>query len=270
MLNKKIAIIGAGKMGKALIRGLVCPKNIMVSDKDKSKLKSFAGKKIKTTTCNIKAVEWGEVIILSVKPKDMDDVLKGIVSARFAGPASALKRKLFISIAAGIKTSFIEKRLGHVPVIRVMPNTPALICEGMSAISPGRFAKSRDEHIAGAIFGSVGSVMKFPERDMDAVTALSGSGPAYFFFLMEALTLAGKRMGISNKDSLALTLQTALGAALLAKKSGIPPLKLREMVTSKGGTTEAALKILGSSRVKEAIIKAVIKAKKRSVELCKN
>lgn len=275
MLSKKIAVIGAGKMGGALINGLlsaklVASKNIIVCDKDKNKLKSFARKKIKTTASNIKAVERSDVIILSVKPKDMKCVLDEIALARNARCAAGLKRKLFISIAAGIKTAFIENRLGKVPVIRVMPNIPALIGEGISAFSLGRFTASSDERIAGVIFRSVGVVMKLPEKNMDAVTALSGSGPAYFFFLMEALTLAGKKMGISAKDSLFLTLQTALGAGLLAKKSGIPPAKLREMVTSKGGTTEAAFKVFNNRKVKDAVIKAVIQAQKRSEALsCK-
>lgn len=265
MINKKIAIIGAGQMGGALINGLlskkvVTPKNIVASDKDRARLRPLARKGVKTTADNIKAIERGEVIILSVKPKDINKVLKELAIVQ-------LKNKLFISIVAGIKTNFIEKRLGKIPVIRAMPNTPALVGEGMSAIAPGKFVTSYHEHVAMAVFGSVGHVIKFPEKSMDAITALSGSGPAYFFFLMELLAKAGRKMGISAKDSLAITLQTALGAALLAKKRGIPPDKLREMVTSKGGTTEAAFKILGKAKVKEAIIKAVIRAEKRSREL---
>lgn len=273
MLNKKIAVIGAGKMGGALIKGLlsaglVARRNILACDKDKERLMPLSRKGLRTTGDIIEAVRWGEVIILSVKPKDIDCVLREISSA--SGLATSLKARLFISIAAGIRTGLIEKKLGNVSVIRVMPNTPLLIGEGMSAISTGRFSQSKHEHIARAIFGSVGSVMKFPEKSMDAITALSGSGPAYFFFLMEVLALAGKKMGISADDSLVLTLQTAKGAALLAEKSGIPPARLREMVTSRGGTTEAAFKILESKKVKEAIIKAVLQAEKRSRELSIN
>lgn len=279
MLKKKIAVIGAGKMGSAIIKGLifrraVSPGNIIACDRDNARLRPFARKGVKTTTCNIEAVKRGEVIIFSVKPGDMGEVLREIASARHtsplagqAGPATALKGRLFISIAAGITTSSIEEKLGKVPVIRAMPNTPALAAEAMSAISPGRYARPGDENIARTIFKSIGCVMKFPEKHMDAVTALSGSGPAYFFFLMEALIAAGKRLGISAADSLNLTLQTALGSAVLAKKSDIAPDKLIEMVTSKGGTTEAAFKILTQQRVRDTIIKAVLAAAKRSKKM---
>ena len=252
-------------MGGALIEGmlkagLVSPLNIIAADRDKTKLRTFARQKIKTTVDNVKAVKWGEVIILSVKPQHMNEVLTRI-------NILPLKFKLFISIAAGIKTEILEKILGQVRVIRVMPNTPALIGEGMSIVSLGRYARPPDKKIALDIFSSIGQVIILPEKNMDAVTALSGSGPAYFFFLMEALMAAGKKMGLSARDSLALTLQVARGAALLAQKSGIPPTKLREMVTSPGGTTEAAFKILKRRRVKEAIIAALIAAKQRSREL---
>lgn len=265
MLNKKIAVIGAGKMGGALIEGilkagLVSPRDIMAADRDKTKLRPLARKRVRITTDNLEAVKWGEVIILSVKPQHIDEVLSGINI-----PSS--KFKLFISIAAGLKTGILEKRLGKVRSIRVMPNTPALIGEGMSVISLGRQVRPRDKKIALAIFGSVGQVMVLPEKKMDAVTALSGSGPAYFFFLMEALLSGGRRLGLSDNISLKLVLQVARGAALLARKSGIPPTKLREMVTSPGGTTEAAFKVLEKAGVKEAIIKALVAAEQRSREL---
>jgi pyrroline-5-carboxylate reductase len=266
MLNKKIAIIGTGQMGGALIEGLVTSgtslrRNIMAADKDKTRLNRFAKKGIKITTDNLAAVKWADVIILSVKPQHLNEVLEEIriVPSGF---------KLFISIAAGIKTKTIENRLGKVRVIRAMPNIPALIGEGMTVVSPGRFISPGDTKAALDILESVGEVMIMPEVKMDAVTALSGSGPAYFFYLMEALIGAGKRFGISDKDSLNLILQTAYGAAALAKKGNYTPDKLREMVTSKGGTTEAALKILKRYRTKDAIIKALASARRRAAELC--
>lgn len=267
MINKNIAIIGAGKMGTALIKGLlsarvIFQKNIIASDKDKSRLKAIAKSKVRTTVYNSIAVGWGDVIVISVKPKDIDIVLKEVAEVH-------LKNKLFISIAAGINTSFIEDKLGNVPVVRAMPNTPALVGEGMTAISLGRFARGMDSRIARAIFKSIGEVIEVPERYMDAVTALSGSGPAYFFFLMEILIEAGRKFGLSSRDILSLTIQTALGAARLARESNIHPVKLREMVTSPGGTTEAAFKVLKQDRVKDSILRAIVAAKKRSRELRK-
>jgi pyrroline-5-carboxylate reductase len=271
MLNKRVAIIGAGKMGRALIEGLISsriilPKDILISDKLEVRLRPLSRKGIKTTTSNIEAVKVGKIVVLCVKPQDMREVLKEIADSF---QPSQLKNKLFISIAAGIKTDFIEKRLGRVPVIRVMPNTPALVREGTSVVSRGAYARSRHEDIARRVFESVGKVLKFPEKYMDAVTALSGSGPAYFFFLMEALIDAGKRLGIRERASAGLILQVAFGASVLAKESNLPPAKLRDMVTSKGGTTEAALKVLKYAKVKEAIIEAVIQAKKRSQQISK-
>lgn len=266
MLNKKIAIIGAGKMGGALIEGLLkaghsC-RDIMAADKDKTKLNRFAKKRIKITTSNLAAVQWADVIVLSVKPYHLNEVLEEIKTL----PSGF---KLFISIAAGIETKNIETRLGKVRVIRAMPNIPATIGEGMTVVSPGRFTGLKDRKIALDILESVGQVMIMSETKMDAVTALSGSGPAYFFYLMEALIEVGKRFGISNKDSLNLVLQTAYGAAALAKKGNCTPAQLRAMVTSRGGTTEAALKILKRYKIKDAIIKALASARRRAAEIGK-
>lgn len=265
MVNKKVSIIGAGKMGGAIIKRVISariinPGRVMAADKDKKRLACFSKMGIKTTCDNIKAVQWGDVVILAVKPADMDELLKEI-------SVIDVKGKLFISIAAGIKTAFIEKRLGKTAVIRVMPNTPALVGEAASVFSSGLFASARDRDIARAIFASLGRIAELPEEYMDAVTALSGSGPAYFFYLMEALIDAGTRLGIPAKDSYNLVLQTSYGAACLARKTSIAPSLLREMVTSKRGTTEAAFKILKRARVKDTIIRAVIAAKERSEEL---
>jgi pyrroline-5-carboxylate reductase len=264
--GKKIAVIGGGKMGGALIegmisRGMVQAAALTVSDTDEKRLDELAkAYGVHVTTDNRKALQGADLVILSVKPQNMADVLSGL--------AGATPTALFISIAAGIATTFIEERLGTgMRVVRVMPNLPALIGEGAAALAPGAFARKEDLELARQIFTAVGIAVEVKESLMDAVTGLSGSGPGYAFLIIEALMDAGVRMGLSGDVALKLSAQSLLGAARLCLKGETPPAELRAMVTSPGGTTLAGLKVLEEGRFRETLIAAVEAATHRSAEL---
>ena len=265
--GKKIGIIGGGKMGEVLLKGLVSHKlapagDIMVSDAVAERLKELEKTyRVQITADNKKAARYADIVILAVKPQNMADVLEGI-----AGVVS--KGKIIISIAAGITTKFIEARLGKdARVIRVMPNTPALIGEGAAAIAAGAKAAAQDVHVAGQIFEAVGITVIVKEELMDAVTGLSGSGPAYAFVIIEALADAGVRMGLGRDIALTLSAQTMLGAAKLCIESGKHPAELKDMVTSPGGTTIAGLKALEDGKIRATLMAAVEAATLRSKEL---
>jgi pyrroline-5-carboxylate reductase len=266
MNRPKIGVIGCGNMGQALIQGMlkarfVTPSGVIVSDADSKKLtyavKSFRARKARSN----KEVAASRIVLLAVKPQQMEEVLSEIRS-------HIAHRPLIISIAAGISTSWIEKRLGdRATVVRVMPNTPALVGAGASAIAPGRLATQSSLTQAEKIFSCVGSVVRVPERWMNAVTAVSGSGPAYFFYLMERMIKAGVALGLSDEAARRLVLQTAFGAAVLAGSSMENPADLRARVTSKGGTTEAAFKSFDQSRLGEKIEKGIRAAAARAKQL---
>jgi pyrroline-5-carboxylate reductase len=196
-----------------------------------------------------------------VKPQDMDDLLSEI--------AGELKQgQLLVSLAAGITTGFIEARVPEgVAVVRVMPNTPALVDEGMAAISPGSHCD--DEHLAEAesLMASTGKVMRIPERQMDAVTAISGSGPAYIFFVVESMIEAGVHLGLPRATATELVVQTVVGSAHMLRETGTHPAVLREQVTSPGGTTAAALRELEIHKVRAAFLAAMEAARDRSRSL---
>ena len=265
--GKKIAIIGGGKMGGVIINGLVSrqlapAQDVTVADKVKECLQGL--KKtygIATTEDNKKAVQAAAVVILAIKPQDMGSVLdelKPIID----------NKKIVISIAAGISTGFIEGHLkGGARVIRVMPNTPALIGEGAAALTRGKHAAEKDLELAELIFGVLGITVVVKEELMDAVTGLSGSGPAYGFLIIEALTDAGVLMGLSRDVALKLAAQTMLGAAKLCLQGGKHPAELKDMVTSPGGTTIAAVKVLEAGKIRATLMAAVEAATLRSREL---
>ena len=265
--DKKIAIIGGGKMGSIVAQGLIAQKivsakDIVVTDIDAKRLE-FLRKtmKLKVSPHNEKAVKGADVIILAVKPQNMAVTLSGISSA-------IDKTKIVISIAAGITTSFIEASLAAgVRVLRVMPNTPALIGEGAAAVAKGSCAKKSDVKLAHIIFSAVGISVEVEEALIDAVTGLSGSGPAYCFLIIEALIDAGEKMGLPRDLAGKLAMQTMLGAARLCIHSDKQPAELREMVASPGGTTVAGLKALEDGNLRATIIAAVEAATKRSKEL---
>ena len=267
MIKKKIGVIGFGNMGEAIISRLVARisgsgKALMVADVDKTKLKK-AHKRYKVLVAdNNRALAiFSDVIIIAVKPKDFEALLREI--APFLS-----KAKIVISIAAGITTGYIEKHLAKkIAVIRVMPNMPAMIGEAISSISAGAFAARPHMKTVKDIFSSIGEVVEVDEKLVDGVTAVSGSGPAYFFYLMESLIEAAMALGFDEAKAKRLVFRTALGGAKLVEALGLHPKELRAKVTSKGGTTEAALGVLESEGFKAMVKRAVTAARDRSREL---
>lgn len=263
----RIALIGGGNMGEALAAGLLAsgrlkPAGIVVTDvrpERRSELKRRY--RVAAVADNREAVRGARAIVLCVKPQQMADVLAELRGT--VGP-----RQLVVSIAAGIRIDFIEKGLdGDVPVIRVMPNTPALLRAGALAYCSGRRAKKAHEALAASLLSAAGRVWKVREDQMDAVTALSGSGPAYVFHLAEAMAAAGAKLGLPAGLAEALARRTAYGAGLMLEKSAEPAGELRRKVTSPGGTTEAALRTLEEAGFMTIFERALSAACRRSREL---
>jgi len=265
---KKVGVIGLGNMGHAVMRGLArtCAPGANAGmlagyDCDTAKARA-AGKdvRIKLLGSVGELAHFSDIVIIAVKPQQF---------AQIALELSGLsKGKLLISIAAGIKTRDIERAVGgKARVVRVMPNTPALVGEGMSVICAGRHATQADLKAAISIFSCVGETEVLPERYFDLVTAISGSGPAYFFYLKEALMEAATGLGMKKDTARKLVSRTALGAAKLLIETGHEPAVLRSRVTSKGGTTEQAIKVFEKEGFKRTVRKAVAAAQKRSRQL---
>jgi pyrroline-5-carboxylate reductase len=260
--------IGAGNMATALIKGLL-QSGLCVSDQlSAADVSPVALKKMADTfgikTCsNRQLVGQCNIMVLSVKPqniKEVIDEIKGDVTADH----------LLISIAAGIPLKMIHSILGHdVPMIRVMPNTPALVQKGVSALAGGPLVNNGHMAVARSIFGAVGETVEVSEDMMDAITALSGSGPGYVFRIMECMLSAGENIGLDKDTAIGLVIQTFLGAAHLAKESELSLSRLREMVTSPGGTTAAGLSVFERMGLEEMTKKAVMAAYERSLELGK-
>ena len=269
MLNDKvIAIIGTGNMGDALVSGLIVsgsskPKNIICSDVRKDKLNEIKSRyKVRTTTNNLKAVSDADIVIYAVKPQLMASVLIE------TGPKLDMS-KLVISIAAGVPLaameSCVEKKMR---LIRVMPNIAAAVKEAATAIAAGEHATKEDVELAMEIFNSIGKSIFLEENYlMDAITGLSGSGPAYIFLIVDALADAGVKMGLSRQESLFLAAQTVLGAAKLLIETQEHPGQLKDKVTSPGGTAIAGLATLESGGLRTTLINAVVAATNRSKEL---
>lgn len=266
--NKRIGFIGAGTMAEAIVRGLlkagVGPAQISASDPDRRR-RDFCQKELGIITAadNASVAQSSDIIILAVKPHVVHEVLAEI--------GGILKpRQLLISIAAGVKTASIQGKLGaDVPVVRAMPNTPCLIGEGASAIAPGKFAASVHIDLASRIFSVVGIAVQVTEDKMDAVTGLSGSGPAYVYMFIEALADGGVRMGLPKETALVLAAQTAAGAARMVLETGAHPAELRDRVMTPGGTTAAGVASLESYGFRSAAIEAVTAATNRAAELGK-
>ena len=266
----KIGFVGAGNMANALIKGIknsgLYPSDqILASDNDAGKLKEISDKfAIGTYSSNRELIDHCGIIVLAVKPQ----VIRGVLGEAKEGLG---EEHLVISIAAGIPIKMIQSIIGDsVPVIRVMPNTPALIQKGMSALAAGRNVTPDHLSLARDIFEAVGKTVILDEAMMDAVTALSGSGPGYVFRIMECFVEAGEKLGFDRKTSLLLIIQTFLGAAHLAEGSDLSLADLRKMVTSPGGTTEAALAYLEEKGLMDVIQGSVKAAFDRSIELGKN
>ena len=267
MIKDKVGFIGAGNMGEALMKGileakLLSSQNVYASDIRETRLKQLQkAYGIKTLKDNKNLVSQANIILLAVKPQNMEEVLSEIAPA-------IEKKHLIISIAAGITTSYISRHLkDKIPVIRIMPNTPALIQEGASALAMGKHVKESDLKTAQRLFESVGKTVVVDESLMDAVTGLSGSGPAYVFLFIEALADAGVKMGLPRSIALLLSTQTCLGAAKMVSETGEHPAKLKDMVTSPGGTTISGLHSLEAGGLRTTIMDAVEAATRRSKEL---
>lgn len=252
-----IGIIGAGNMGMAIASGL--RERFLVSDQDQSKLKAIKNRKVSMARSNIGLARQSNIIIIAVKPQDIIKVLEEI--------KPHVKEKLIISVAAGAETSSIEKVLGKVAVIRVMPNMPAMVGKGISAISRGRFAGSNDFKAASRIFSNVGEVIEVKENMMDAVTAVSGSGPAYYFLFTYLLQKAAQAAGLKKDIAVKLARAVFIGAAEVIKSKDLSMEELVKKVASKGGTTEAALKVFEQEDLEAIINKAVKHAAMRSKQL---
>lgn len=278
-MTKRIGFIGAGNMGEAMIGALVgagiFPADaISVSDPSEERRQAVsAAWGAAVAPDNFTLFMNSDIVVLAIKPQMMAEVLSDIAGRPdYANPG----RTLVISIAAGTPIRKIADLLHgplnpearkRMPVIRVMPNTPALVLTGMSGMSPNADADENDIRIAREILSAMGEVREFPEPLLDAVTGVSGSGPAYVFYLIEAMTEGGVRAGLSREDAAALTLQTVKGAVRLIEERGEDPAELRRKVTSPGGTTEAALGVMASARIKDHIAEAVTAAARRSKEL---
>lgn len=265
MTNGMIGFIGGGNMAEALIKGIMQGtgyrmQDVIVSEPREDRreyLEKTYG--VRVTTSNREVVTNCNIIILAVKPQNMDGVLNEISDI-------INDDKTVVSIAAGITLSYLQSRLKTRKLIRVMPNTPALVQEGMSVIALCECFSDPSIYQVRDIFMSIGKVITLPERYINAVTALSGSGPAFISLFVEAMIEGGIMMGLSKDDATTLAIQTLLGTAKLLD-TGIAPSRLREMVTSPGGTTEAGLKVFNERGLKEIIISAIKRAKERADEL---
>lgn len=269
LAEKTIGVIGAGNMGDALVAGLVkaCivePHNVQASDVNAEKLASFHDSYgVRTTTDNLELVTGADLVVLAVKPQVMGQVLDQCRDVFHAD-------QVVISVAAGITTDYIESRVGKaIPVVRVMPNTPALVGEAMTPYCLGRHGSAAQSLLASQMFSAVGVTVQVDESFLDAITALSGTGPAYLFYLLEGLIDAGREMGLPEHLSRALVRQTAFGAAKLVRETTRTPRQLRDQVTSPQGTTDAAMTHLESERFHDILKEAVHKARDRAFQLGK-
>jgi pyrroline-5-carboxylate reductase len=267
MTDRRVALLGGGKMAEALMAGLIrsggrSVDEIMITCRREERARELAGKYgVSASLDNAEAARWANVLVLMAKPQDMEVMLEQIRDDVTADD-------LVISFAAGMRTSFAEKHLpADVPVVRVMSNVPVMVDEAMSVVSPGSRAEDKHVAIAEELLGYVGKVLRLPEVHLDAVTATSGSGPAYFFLLAEAMIEACILLGLSRDVATELIIQTMLGSAKMLRDTGKHPVELREMVTSPGGTTIAAIRHLEEAGVRAAFLNAIDAARHRSAEL---
>jgi pyrroline-5-carboxylate reductase len=261
-----VAIFGAGVMGETLLSGLLRAgrraEDLVITERRPERIEElrerYAGVRILDNT---DAAEMADILVLVVKPQDMSGLLDEIAAHVRSG-------NLVVSLAAGITTEFLER---HLPagssVVRVMPNTPALVDQGMAALSRGQHCSAEHMDEAVALLRSCGRAIEVPEKYQDAVTAISGSGPAYVFYVVEAMIEAGVVLGLPRATATELVVQTLFGAATMIKETGQHPTVLREQVTSPGGTTASALRQLDDHKVRAAFITAMEAAAARSAQL---
>ncbi|HET7173112.1 MAG TPA: pyrroline-5-carboxylate reductase [Nocardioidaceae bacterium] len=260
-----MAVLGAGVMGETVVSGLLRAgrpaAELLISEPRAERAGELADRYAVRIVTNVEAAAEADILMLVVKPQDMTRLLEQI--APVVAP-----RQLVVSLAAGITTGFVEARLAaEVPVVRVMPNTPALVDEGMAAISPGSHCD--ESHLAQVeeLLRATGRVIRVPEGQQDAVTAISGTGPAYLFFVVEAMIEAGVHLGLPRATATELVVQTMVGSAKLLRETGEHPTVLRERVTSPGGTTAAAVRELEEHKVRAAFMRALESARDRSRQL---
>ena len=265
--QRKIAILGAGRIGEALLSGLISsgwrkPEEISATSRRAERVDELREKfGVAATTSNPEAVSGAAIVVISVKPQDLDALL-GEVGGLIASDQTVL------TIAAAIPTATIERRLdSSVPVVRAMPNTPSTVHEGIAGLAPGAHADEEHLALAEEVLSHLGAVVRVPESMMDAVTAVSGSGPAYFALLAEAMIEAGILLGLARETSTQLVVQTMLGTAKQLRDDKMHPVELREMVTSPGGTTIAAIHELEQAGVRAAFLNAIQAAMRRAKEL---
>jgi pyrroline-5-carboxylate reductase len=263
--GRTLAILGAGVMGETVLSGLIragwSPSRLVATDRRPERQVELTARYGITMLDNVEAATRARTVVVVVKPQDMSDLLAEI--APVLTPES-----LVVSLAAGVDTASIEAQLpAGTAVVRVMPNTPAQVDEGMAAISPGSHSTPADLAHVTEILSATGRVLTLPERYQDAVTAISGSGPAYLFFVVEAMIEAGVHLGLPRDTATELVVQTMLGSAKLLRETGEHPTVLRERVTSPGGTTAAAVRQLEDHKVRAAFIGAIEAAHNRSRDL---
>ena len=263
-VNSNICFIGGGNMAQALIGGLISrglpPTRITVSDPVEQIRQLLQEKDIHVTQDNVVAIQNADVVVLAVKPQVLATVLRPL--------KGLLSDKLVISIIAGAEIQTISNLIDSNRIVRVMPNTPALVQTGAHGIYANDVVGASDRELTSQILAATGlTIWVNSEAQIDAVTAVSGSGPAYFFYLMESMIRAGKNLGLDEKVATALTLQTALGAAQMAITSSNTPSELRKNVTSPNGTTQAALEVFDRAQISQNIQSALAAAQKRSQEL---
>ncbi|HEX5533148.1 MAG TPA: pyrroline-5-carboxylate reductase [Actinomycetales bacterium] len=262
---RTVAVLGAGVMGETLLSGLLragwAASDLLITERRPERADELAERYGVRVLGNVEAAQAADTLVLVVKPQDLESLLSEI-------SGSLRPDALVVCIAAGITTSFVEQRLpAGVPVVRVMPNTPALVDQGMAAVSPGSYCTDAHlEHVED-LLRATGKVLRVPEYQQDAVTAISGSGPAYIFYVVEAMIEAGVLLGLPRSTSTELVVQTLYGAATMLRETGEHPTVLREQVSSPAGTTMAALRQLDDHKVRAAFLTAMEAARDRSREL---
>jgi pyrroline-5-carboxylate reductase len=263
-MESRVAILGCGKIGESLLAGLLSSgsTDIVVTARRAERVSELHERHgVEASLSNADAVAGAGVVVLAVKPQDFEELLESIRGA-------VTKGQTVLSVAAAIPTAFIERRLGpEVPVVRAMPNAPATVHEGITGLCAGAHASEHNVALARDVLAHLGPVVRVPETYMDAVTAVSGSGPAYFALLAEAMIEAGILLGLSREISTQLVVQTMLGTAVLLRDEEMHPVELREAVTSPGGTTIRAIRELEQAGVRAAFLNAIQAAMERSREL---
>lgn len=265
----KIGFIGGGKMATAIMKGIInsnwCEaKNIFVSDKNEDALKTLEKDyAVQTTLNNIDVVKNSKIILFAVKPFVLRDVLAEI-------KPYLTKEHIIFSIAAGISIKTMEEIVGEIPVVRIMPNTPALVNEGMSAICKGNYANDEHSKIALEIFKSVGKVVEADEKYIDIITAISGSGPAFYYYIIDEIAKAGEKLGLDYQTCLKLSAQTAYGSAKMIMETDVNPEQLIVNVTTPGGCTAVGNEVLKEEKISEILFDTIEKTAQKAYELGKN